>query len=69
MAKTVYDVLMEKIVAHQQAIADSLCSGSAKDFAEYRELCGLIRGLGTAHREIADLAQQQMDYADGHDPD
>jgi hypothetical protein len=57
VAKTVYDVLLDKLAAHAQAVADSVSSGAAKDYAEYRELCGLIRGLETAKREITDLAQ------------
>lgn len=61
MAKTVFDVLIDKIAAHRNAVADSLVSGHGKDYAEYRELCGLIRGLETAQREIADLAQNYLD--------
>lgn len=64
MAKTVYDVLLEKFTAHAAAVADSVASGAAKDYAEYRELCGLIRGLETAKREVADLAQIQMESDD-----
>lgn len=61
---TVYDVLMNKLTAHIGAVADSVASGAAKDYAEYRELCGLIRGLETAKREISDLAQQQLEQDD-----
>jgi hypothetical protein len=64
MAKTVFDVLLERLAAHQNAVADSTVSGAAKDYAEYRELCGLIRGLETAKREILDLAQYQLDADD-----
>lgn len=64
MAKTVFDVLVDKITAHLNAVADSLASGAAKDYAEYRDLCGLIRGLETAKREILDLAQYQMESDD-----
>ena len=64
MAKTVYDVLIEKFTAHIAAVADSVASGAAKDYAEYRDLCGLIRGLETAKREILDLAQQYMEQDD-----
>ena len=64
MAKTVFDVLIDKLVAHKNAIADSLVSGAAKEYAEYRELCGLIRGLETAQREVQDLAQNYMDDND-----
>lgn len=64
MAKTVYDVLLEKLTAHLDAVTDSLASGAAKDYAEYRELCGLIRGLETAMREITDLAHHQLENDD-----
>lgn len=62
--RTVFDVLLDKIAAHALAVADSVASGAAKDYAEYRELCGLIRGLETAKREISDLAQHQLDQDD-----
>ena len=64
MAKTVYDVLLDKFTAHIGAVAESLISGAAKDYAEYRELCGLIRGLETAKREVTDLAQYQLESDD-----
>ena len=64
MAKTVYDVLVEKITAHIAAVADSLASGAAKDYAEYRDLCGLIRGLETAKREVLDLSRNYMEDDD-----
>lgn len=64
MAKTVFDVLIDKLAAHRNAVADSLVSGSSKDYAEYRELCGLIRGLETAQREVQDLAQNYLDDKD-----
>ena len=57
MAKTVYDVLMEKLTAHAAAVADSVASGAAKDYAEYRAMCGEIRGLLTAERYVNDLAK------------
>lgn len=38
--------------------ATSCSGGSAKDFAEYKYLCGLIRGLGIAIESITDLAQK-----------
>jgi hypothetical protein len=64
MAKTVYDVLVDKITAHIAAVADSLASGAAKDYAEYRDLCGLIRGLETAKREVLDLSRNYMEDDD-----
>ena len=38
-----------------------LAGGGAKDFAEYRDVCGAIRGLAIARREVADLAKHVQD--------
>lgn len=59
--KTVFDVLNDKIVSHRRDISEALCSGVAKDYSEYRDLCGLIRGLEIAQREVNDLAQNFME--------
>lgn len=64
MAKTVFDVLNEKLTEHQRSSEDFLQSGGAKDFAEYREVCGVIRGLNAALREISDLSRNYMDDND-----
>jgi len=61
---TVYDVLIEKINGQIQLVTDSLVQGGSKDFPEYRELCGVIRGLATAKREVQDLARSQQEYDD-----
>lgn len=41
-----------------------LSMGQAKDYAEYRQLCGLIRGLETAEQLIIDLAKRREQDAD-----
>ena len=64
MAKTVFDVLIEKIEAHKTAAMESLISGGAKDFAEYKAACGIIRGLSLARMEIQDLSRTFMDDDD-----
>jgi hypothetical protein len=38
--------------------------GQSKDYAHYRELCGVIRGLQTAQREIGDLVRKLKDDND-----
>ena len=40
-----------------------LAGGGAKDFAEYRHVCGVIRGLTHAEQLVKDLVQK-MEYAD-----
>jgi len=64
VAKTVFDVLIEKIEAHKNAAMESLVSGGAKDFAEYKAACGIIRGLSLARMEIQDLSRTFMDDDD-----
>ena len=64
MARTVYDVLLKNIEEHRSSAIEVLAQGSVKDYAEYRDLCGLIRGLETAQREIRDLARANQDEYD-----
>jgi len=40
-----------------------LSGGGAKDFAEYRHVCGVIRGLTHAEQLVKDLVQK-MEYSD-----
>ena len=64
MAKTVFDVLEDKITAEMQAANELLVSGAANDFAQYRDLCGFIRGLEVALREVNDLSRNYMEDKD-----
>lgn len=64
MAKTVFDVLDEKLADIQREQEEFVNSGGAKDFAAYKEVCGVIRGLSFSRREIKDLAQNYMDAED-----
>ena len=61
MAKTVYDVLLTK---HEEDVSSAtvfLVNGGAKDFAEYREVVGRIRGLQLAIQTTKDLSRSQME--------
>jgi len=42
----------------RQSAVDKLMSGAAKDYAEYRELVGVIRGLDHANFNLQDLKQR-----------
>jgi hypothetical protein len=64
MAKTVYDVLIDRYTELKKDKEGALCEGVAKDFAEYRELCGAIQGLATAIREVQDLMRSQVNDND-----
>jgi hypothetical protein len=58
MATTAFDVVVKEIEERRESIAQALISGSAKDYSEYRDLCGEIRGLSRAHVFITDLVKR-----------
>ena len=64
MAKTVFDVLLEKIEEQKLSFMQYLVDGGVKDFAAYKETCGVLRGLASAQRTISDLAKIQEDNDD-----
>jgi hypothetical protein len=64
MAKTVFDVLDTKLAEHQRGQEEFITSGAAKTLEGYREVCGVIRGLATARRELQDLAKNYRDNDD-----
>ena len=55
MATTVLDVLIEKIDDGVRNTEYYLAAGNAKDFAQYKETVGVIRGLKSAKDFIADM--------------
>ena len=56
MDKTL-EVLLKQYRDKRNQIAEAVSSGAAKDYAEYRALCGEIRGLLTAESYLLDLAK------------
>ena len=64
MAKTVFDVLKDRIDGDISSAQSFLSGGSAKDFADYREVVGLIRGLEASKSYIEDLAKNYMEDDD-----
>ena len=64
MAKTVFDVLKERIDEQVSSAQDFLNAGSAKDYANYREVVGLIRGLEASKNHMEDLAKNYMENDD-----
>jgi len=61
MAKTVFDVLKEKIEEEITSAEEFLSGGGAKDFPQYKETTGLIRGLQISLRTIEDLSRNNME--------
>tara|TARA_R110001592_G_scaffold299338_2_gene570273 strand:+ start:905 stop:1105 length:201 start_codon:yes stop_codon:yes gene_type:complete len=57
MAKTVLDVLKEKIEDDRASALQFLGNGGAKDFASYKEVTGMVRGLETCMNYVEDLSR------------
>ena len=55
--------LLKEIDKLREDQAVFLNGGGAKDFAEYRHICGVIRGLTHADQIVKDLARK-LEYSD-----
>jgi hypothetical protein len=64
MANSVMELLQRKLEERKKLVVESVGNGAAKDYAEYRDLCGVIRGLTTAQQEIEDLVRKFKDNDD-----
>lgn len=64
MDNQILEYLTKKYEDEIKVLQESLGAGAAKDYAEYQNLCGVIRGLLTAQREINDLLRKVKDYDD-----
>jgi len=64
VAKTVIDVLKEKIEAERASAIEFIATGGAKDFSQYQEVTGLIRGLQTCLGYIDDLSRNYLEDDD-----
>ena len=64
MAKTVLDVLKDKLEVDKTSALQFLGNGGAKDFAQYKEVTGMIRGLETCMNYVEDLSRNYMEDDD-----
>ena len=64
MDTKIFELLNKKIEDQVNSHSEALVSGQSKDYAQYRELCGVIRGLQTAQREVGDLVRKLKDDND-----
>jgi len=64
MNNTVMDLLTRKLKEQEDIHIQALVGGVVADYASYKEQCGVIRGLQTAQREIADLVRKQKELDD-----
>jgi hypothetical protein len=58
MATTAFSVVLKELEDRRDSLAQALISGAAKDYSEYRSLCGEIRGLSHAHAYVTDLVRR-----------
>ena len=52
------DYLSSQLREEMDAVKESLAAGAAKDYAEYQNLCGKIRGLLVAQSKLNDLKER-----------
>ena len=64
MPKTVFDVLKDNIDEQLSSAMEFLKGGAPKDYAHYREVVGLIRGLEASKSYIEDLSRNFMESDD-----
>jgi len=58
MEEHIYKYLLDRNKTRRSFMEEFLSDGGAKDYAEYRDLCGVIRGLTIAQQEIEDLVRK-----------
>ena len=52
------DHLIQKLNEQIRSLEESLGGGAAKDYAEYQNVCGQIKGLLSMRYEMSDLKQR-----------
>lgn len=67
MGQTVFSVIKEKIAEEKVGMARFLTRGGAKEYAEYREVVGKIRGLEMAEQVVDELSRNYMDEDDDNE--
>lgn len=64
MELKIFEVLNQKINERVHDLNGALSDGTAKDYADYRGMCGVIKGLRTAQFELNDLLRKIKDDDD-----
>jgi len=58
MNQQILEHLSKKVRIRQDEITEVIANGGVSDYAAYRELVGVIRGLATCQQEIEDLVRR-----------
>ena len=53
-----FQLILKEIEERRDMLAKALMQGSAKDYAEYRAMCGEIKGLLEAHSFITEIVKK-----------
>lgn len=56
--------LLQQLREREQSLSEHLGNGAAKDYADYRDMCGQIQGLLFAQRQITDLVRKLESFED-----
>jgi hypothetical protein len=64
MIEQVLDLLSRKIGDRRHQLTETIANGSVSDYAAYREIVGVIRGLATCEQEIEDLVRRYKEDDD-----
>lgn len=64
MSGDVFQVMWERLDQTVRSYEESVVNGSAKDHVEYREMCGVIRGLRHAQSELMEMRSKYLQDGD-----
>jgi hypothetical protein len=58
MELKIFEIVNQRISERVMDLSRALSDGVAKDHADYKEMCGVIKGLQTAQYELNDLLRK-----------
>jgi hypothetical protein len=58
----VLDLMLEKIKERYEDVKEDLAAGVAKDYAEYRYICGVMNGLLSVKTYVEDMKRTMEEY-------
>jgi hypothetical protein len=64
MDRKALNYVNSKLEERRVELLEFLGEGGAKDYAHYKEVCGVIRGLQTAQSELGDLVRKLKEFED-----
>jgi len=64
MDERIMQLLLDKNKQRRAELLEHLGGGSVKDYAEYREIVGVLRGLLHANQNIEDLLERAKEMDD-----